>query len=305
MHSLDWNDVRYFLAIGEAGTLAGAGRALGVQHSTVARRLDAVERALGVSLFTRTPDGLILTEAGREILPLAQEAGRALSAIERRVGGGDTRIEGNVRLATSEAFSGLMIRMLAELKVDHPGLTVDILSGNQALDLTRGEADIAVRMVATNQPDLISRKIGETGWSLYAAESYVRRSGIPVSATDLAGHDLIDFDEAMAGTPGAEWLRQHGRGARVVLRGNSIISVLNAAVAGMGVAGLPCIFADAEPDLRRLTAATIGSRDVWLVYHPTVGRIARVRAVIDFVIRFVDERAAKLRGDVSAPRSAT
>jgi DNA-binding transcriptional LysR family regulator len=300
MHSLDWNDVRYFLAIGEAGTLAGAGRALGVQHSTVARRLDAVERALGVSLFTRTPDGLILTEAGQEILPLAQQAGKALADMERRVGGGDSRIEGSVRLATSEAFSGLMIRILSELKERHPALTVDILSGNRPLNLTRGEADIAVRLMATPQPDLISRKVGESGWSLYAAESYTRRAGAPAVASDLAGHALIDFDEAMAGVPGAQWLRKHGDGARIVLRGNSIIAVLNAAVAGMGVAGLPCFVADAEPGLRRLTPAIIGTRDVCLVYMPTVGRIARVRAVIDFIAESLAERSALLRGDAGA-----
>lgn len=305
MHSLDWNDVRYFLAIGEAGTLAGAGRALGVQHSTVGRRLDAVEQALGVTLFTRTPDGLILTAAGKEILPLAMEAGRALAAIELRVAGNDQRIDGSVRLATSEAFSGFMIRLLSELKARHPALTVDILSGNRPLDLSRGEADVAVRMVTTSQSDLISRKIGEAGWSLYAAESYIQRSGIPAAATDLAGHDLIGFDEAMTGVPGAEWLLKHGDGARIVLRGNSIISVLNAAVAGMGIAGLPCFVADAEPGLRRLTPMKVGTRDVWLVYQPMVGRIARVRAVIDFVVESVAARSALLRGDAPPTLSQT
>lgn len=305
MHSLDWNDVRYFLAIGEAGTLAGAGRALGVQHSTVGRRLDAVEQALGVSLFTRTPDGLILTDAGKAILPLAMEAGRALAAIELQVAGNDQRIDGSVRLATSEAFSGFMIRLLSELKARHPALTVDILSGNRPLDLSRGEADVAVRMVTTSQPDLISRKIGEAGWSLYAAESYIQRFGVPAAATDLAGHDLIGFDEAMTGVPGAEWLLKHGHGARVVLRGNSIVSVLNAAVAGMGIAGLPCFVAEAEPGLRRLTPMTIGTRDVWLVYQPMVGRIARVRAVIDFVVESVAARSALLRGDAPPALSQT
>ena len=304
MHGLDWNDIRYFLAIAEAGTLAGAGRVLGVQHSTVGRRLDALEHALGVSLFTRTPEGLIPTDAGREIILLAKDAGRALAAIELRVGGADTRIEGSVRLATSEAFSGLMIRILSELKDLHPDLTVDILSGNRPLDLTRGEADIAVRAVATHQPDLIARKIGEAGWSLYASETYVGRLGIPASAADLGGHELIDFDEAMAGVPAAEWFREHGQGARVVLRGNSIIAVLNAAVAGMGIAGLPCFVADAEPGLRRVAPGSFARRHVCLVYRPEVGRIARVRAVIEFIADSMATRAAQLRGDVPATPGA-
>jgi DNA-binding transcriptional LysR family regulator len=209
-------------------------------------------------------------------------------------------VEGSVRLATSEAFSGLMIRILSALKERHPALTVDILSGNRPLDLTRGEADIAVRLAATPQPDLISRKAGECGWSLYAAESYIRRAGIPKDVSCLAGHDVIDFDPAMAGVVGAEWLRKHGDGARIVLRGNSIVAVLNAAVAGMGIAALPCFVADAEPGLRRLTRELVGSRDVSIVYMPSARRIARVRAVIDFVAESLAERSAMLRGDVPA-----
>lgn len=297
MRGFDWNDLRYFLAVAEAGTLAGAGRSLGVQHSTVARRLDAVEIALGTSLFTRTPDGMILTEAGRDILPMAMEAGKALAAIELRIGGGDSRVEGSVRVATSESLSGFMVRLFPELRTRHPDLTVDVLSGNRPLDLTRGEADLAVRAVATPQPDLISRRLGTIGWSLYAAEAYIRRLGAPPDPTDLAGHDVVGFDDALAGTPGPDWLVKHGAGARVVLRGNSIIAALNAAVAGMGVAALPCFLADAEPGLRRLTSTIVGQRDLCLVYMPAAGRIARVRAVIDFIAESMAERVAMLRGD--------
>ena len=118
MHSPDWNDLRYFLAVCRAGTLVGAGRSLQVKHSTVGRRIEALEAALGVSLFTRSPDGFVLTDAGNEIMPLAEEAERAVTAIERRVAGGDKRISGVVRVTTSETFSGFLMRRLPELELE-------------------------------------------------------------------------------------------------------------------------------------------------------------------------------------------
>ena len=299
MHSFDWNDLRYFLAIRRERTLAGAARSLRVQHSTVGRRLEALETMLGASLFTRTPDGFLLTEAGTGILTLAEDAERALTAIERRVAGTDERIEGIVRLTASEAFSGFLVRRLAELQQRHPGLMVEVLVGNQSLDLMRGEADLALRISATTQSELICKRIGDAGWSLYAAESYIARRGAPASPTELAGHDVIGFDETMAGVPGARYLRDYAAGAHVMLRGNSIVSVLNAAIVGMGLAMLPCFLAEAEPTLRRLAPEILGSREIWLVFHPDVARIARVRCVIDFVTEIIGREAARLRGELA------
>lgn len=296
MHSFDWNDLRYFLAIHREGTLAGAARKLRVQHSTVGRRLETLEKTLGAALFTRTPDGFLLTEAGSQILASAKEAERALTAIERRVAGTDARLDGVVRLTTSEAFSGFLVRHLAELHARHPGLIVEILSGNRVLDLSRGEADIALRLAETTQPDLICKRVGDISWALYAAESYIQRRGAPPSAVDLSGHDVIAFDETMSNIPGALWLNEHAAGTNVILRGNSIVSVLNATIIGMGLAALPCFLAEVEPTLRRLVPETLGSREIWLVFHPDVARIARVRRVIDFVTEIIDAEAAILRG---------
>lgn len=294
--ALDWNDFRHFLAVHRAGTLAGAARGLRVQHSTVGRRLDALEEALGARLFLRTPDGFVLTGAGSAILPLIEEAERALAAAERVVQGGDERVEGIVRLTTSELLSGLLVRRLAELSALHPQLMVEVLAGNRSLDLARGEADLAVRVAATTQPDLVCKRIGDAGWSLYASESYILRRGAPASPRDLAGHDVIAFDESMAGVPGAIWLGRHGAGARVAIRGNSIPAVLNAAIVGMGLAVIPCFMGDVEPTLKRLTPELLGSREIWLVFHPDVARIARVRRVIDFVTEVVGQELARLSG---------
>jgi len=297
MHSLDWNDLRYFLAVCRAGTLVGAGRSLGVRHSTVGRRVEALEAALAVSLFVRAPDGFALTEAGRSIVPLAEEAERAVMAVERRVAVGDRRVEGIVRVATSESFSRFLMRRLPELQAEHATLTVEVLSGNVSLDLMRREADLAIRFVETTQGDLVCRRLGDAGWSLYASDTYLARAAPPRAPTDLTGHDVIGFDETMARSPGAIWLDDHRAGARVAVRCNSLMSALSASVAGMGVAVLPCFLADAEASLRRLTDAVLVTRAIWLVFHPDVAQIRRVRTVIDFVAAIVGRDAAMFRGE--------
>ena len=297
---IDWNDLRYFLAIARAGTLAGAARDLGVEHTTVGRRLSAIETALGARLLTRTPDGFSLTEAGRAIQPLAERVAADVEAIERRVSGQDARVEGTVRITTSEALSGYFVRQLSALTERHPRLMVEILSGNRAFDLMRGEADIAVRIREVTEPDLVVRKLASAGWSMYANAAYVARKGAPPSPEDLQGHDVVAFDATMAGVPGAQWLAEHGAGTTVTMRGNSIIAAMNAAILGLGLTVLPCFIADAESALCRLTPRLLGTRDIFLVVHPDLARVARVRAVMDFIIEAFERDAVKWAG-VAAP----
>ena len=280
----DWNDFRYFLAIARSGSLAGAARELGVEHTTVGRRLTALETELGARLFLRGPDGLVATEAGRGILPLAQEIETRFEAIDRRVSGSDDRIEGTVRFSISEATSGYFVKNFAALRERHPGLLVQISSGNHASDLMRGEADLAVRAREVTEPDLLARKVTCAGWSLYAAPEYVARKGIPPTPEDLRGHDVIGFDDSLRHTPGGRWLDAHAEGTNVVMRGNSIVSAINAAICGMGIGAVPCFLAEGEPLLRRLTPRVLGGRDIFLVVHPDLARVARVRAVMDFVV---------------------
>lgn len=293
---LDWNDLRYLLAIARAGTLAGAARSLGVEHTTVGRRLTALETGLSARLFLRGPEGFVPTAACQAILPLAQQVADQVDAIERRVAGDDEKVEGTVRLTTSEALSGYLVRQFGGLYQKHPRLVVDIQTGNRAYDLMRGEADIAIRVRETSEPDLLVRKLVTAGWSLYAAPSYVARKGLPASPEALAGHDLIDFDQSLSASPGALWTREHGGGANVVLRGNSIVAALNACMLGLGVAAVPCFLGDLEPTLQRLTPRLVGERGVFLVAHPDVARTARVRAVMDYVVDIFTRDAALWSG---------
>jgi len=284
-----------------AGSTSAAARSLGVQHTTVGRRLTNLEAALGTSLFTRTPTGLVPTADAEAIVPAAEAAERSMHAIERAVGGSDQRLEGVVRLTTSEAFSGYFVRRLARLHAAEPQLIVEVLSGNRVFDLARGEADLAVRIAPTEDPDVTCRCIGRAGWALYASEGYLERRGPLSGVGGFAGHEIIGFDDSMSRVPGALWFAEHARAAQVPMRGNSINAVVNAAVAGFGIAAVPCFLGGAEPTLRRVLPELIGVRDVWVVFHPDVGRIARVRRVIDFVTEEVGADRDFLMGGSAPP----
>ncbi len=209
-----------------------------------------------------------------------------------------------MRITTSEALSGYFVRLLGALTERHPRLMVEILSGNRAFDLMRGEADLAVRVREVTEPDLVVRRLVTAGWSLYANAAYVARKGAPPAPEDLRGHDVIGFDASMGAVPGAQWLADHAEGTTVVMRGNSIIAALNAVILGMGLTVLPCFIADGESILRRLTPRVLGARDIFLVVHPDLARVARVRAVMDFIVETFERDAERWTG-VPAGTAAT
>jgi DNA-binding transcriptional LysR family regulator len=289
---LDWNDLRYFLAIARLGTLAGAARELGVDHTTVGRRLAALETALGARLYTRGPEGYALTEAGAAILPNVEAIAHEVEAIARRATA-DAKVEGKVRLSVADSVSGYFVAMVSQLQARHPGLVVEIVSGHRLVDIRRGEADLAVRFGVAGDPELVVRKIGRVGWSLYGAPAYLDRRGRPTDPANLSGHDVVTVDDAPPHAPVAQWLAQHAGSVRVVMRGNTVSAVVDAAVAGMGLALLPCFAADQQPGLTRLHPGPTAARDILLVAHPDLVRAARLRVTMDFIAEtFTRDRAA-------------
>lgn len=291
----DWSDYRYFLALAHAGTLAAAARKLGVEHTTVSRRVAALESALGTKLFVRTPDGFVLTTAGEHALPRIEEAAKAIEGVENRVAGEDADLRGKVRLTASDSFSGFILKRLGPMRARHPEIVVEFLTGNQFYDLARREADLAIRIAPALKGELIGRKVAECGWGVYAAEAYLARVDAPLT-TGLSGHEVIAYDADHAFYPGAEWLSANAREASVVMHGNNIISVLNAATIGLGIAALPCFLADVEPTLRRAFPEIIATRPMWLVVHPDLARVARVRVVMDSIIEMMSAEASLLAG---------
>jgi DNA-binding transcriptional LysR family regulator len=230
-------------------------------------------------------------------LPLAEQAEAALLHLERVALTDDERAEGTVRLTTSETFATVVGRWLADLRGKHPRITVELLAGNARLDLSRREADIAVRFAATREGNLVCRRVATMGWAAYASRGYVDAHGPLPPSADLCGHDVIAFGESLAQVPGALWIEEHGQGANVVMRSGSIPAAYNAALANLGVAALPCYLADSEATLVRVSPGLIGSRDGFLVVHPDLARVARVRVVLNFLVERFAANASFLRGE--------
>lgn len=292
---IDWNDLRYFLRAAQAGTLAGAARAMGVDHSTIGRRLSSLEQALGAPLVTRAPDGLHLTPLGASLVPLVEDMERAVLTVYGRAAQRQSR----VRMAMPTGFTRLFSANLERLRTAHPQLTLELLTGAKVVDLKRGEADLAIRSGPIVDEELIARPLGESGWSLYAAPNYLARHPAPADLEDLSGHHLIGFDATLSAVPAAQWIEQRVRGATVVLRSREMADMHAAAISGAGLAMLPCLGADDETALVRLTPRVLATRDLWLVY-PREARLSQpIQAVIRFVLDVMRENAARVAGVVS------
>lgn len=299
---LDWNDLRYFLAIHRTRSLSGAGRHLRVDQTTVGRRLAAMEAALGARLFSRQTREFTLTPAGDAILSTAIRVEEAMLSLARAVEGDDARLEGEVRVTTNEAFANrLLLPSLPALRKRHPAIHIEIVCDSRMLDLGRGEADIAVRARRNAQENIVVKKVGVSAFGIYASEDYLARAGVPNSLDDLDGHDLIGYSDALGYLAAARWMANVSTARRCVFRGNTILSVAAAATEGVGIAVIPCFLGETDPTLRRvLPNEEIAALDVWTAVHQDVQRIARIRAVLRHISDVFRARAAILRGEPPA-----
>jgi DNA-binding transcriptional LysR family regulator len=287
-----WDDLRCFLLAAQAGTLAGAARAGGVQHTTIGRRLTALERSLGVALFLRGPDGLTLTPMGEQLLPLAQKAAHDMQAVREFVASRRNR----VRLALPSGFVALFADDLTRLAQQRPDITLETVSSGQLVDLQRGDADLALRIGPISDPELVARSLGEVGSSLYASPRYLQEHPAPTDVSDLSGHRVVGFGTELAAMPAARWLQAHAGNAVVALRSNEMTTMIEAAASGAGLALLPCMLADADPRLTRLTPQVLARRGLSLVYRREQRGSRPVRMVASFLIEALRSKADRIGG---------
>ena len=281
---VDWSDLRFFLAVARTGTLAGAATQLSVDASTVSRRLTTLESSLGSRLFDRSPQGYRTTAAGQALLTSAERVEEQVLALERQASGADRALRGRVVLTTTEALATEIVTPhLGDFTARHPGIELVLHTGNRELNLSRREADLALRARRPTQADLVSLPAGALSFALYGAERYLLRAGSS-TADGLAGHTVVTFDHDLAALPHAAWLAKAGSRARVVLRTNSMPAQGAAVEAGLGLGVLPCNHAERRPGLHRLVdAAEIPKLDLWLVLHRDLRRTPRVRALADYL----------------------
>src|SRR5260221_5792648 len=263
---MDWNDLRYLLAVQRRGSLAAAAKELGVTKATASRRLAALEEALGVELVQRTPDGVVLTDGGKKAVAAAEEMDQSATALRDRLGASsDGGIRGAVRLTAPQWLAErLFLAELPVLKECHPNLEVEFLGTNAVLDVVRREADLALRNVRPTQQSLVFRKAGTLAGRIYGSKLYLERRGRPRSREELQKHDLLVY-AGLGGMPGFEWLAEPALAARVAFRANDPVGLRSAAAAGLGLAALPSILGDEETALERVDSLGTGHTDLFLV----------------------------------------
>lgn len=293
---MDWNDLRYFLAVARTGSLSAANRELQISQATIGRRIQALETTLGVILFERLNTGYVLTPAGREVRARVEAAEAAVLAVPRGIDKGHGHVQGSVRLATGEALaSHLIVPHMAHFQSTYPALRLEFVTGFRAVSLSRHEADLALRMIRPDQGDYIRRKVGTVGFGLYASSSVVEAR--PSLWSNPWSADFVGWDASMRDIPMTGWVQGEALD-RIVATATSMNVQLALAQAGVGTAILPCFVADGIPDLVRLTGPSeVGTLDLWLVAHRDLSRTPRVRAVLDFVGGLCGQESARLRGD--------
>ena len=279
---MNWNDLRVFVAIAEEGTLAAAARRLGNNHSTVFRRLEALESSLEARLFDRLPTGYSLTPAGERVLELARPAADAVDAIQRDVAGRDLALSGPVRVTTAPNLARTIVPgAIAALRHEHPGIVVEISVGDSDYDLSRREADLALRATTAPPEHLIGQRVAAVDWWVCGAGD---AAALPANPDELARYDLIGADAALARLDALRWL-EHGRRDNVVARASDLSTMAALARAGVGLAVLPAD--QPETGLTRAFRVPGLTGALWLLTHPDLRGVRRIRVVWDALVTAV------------------
>jgi len=299
---LDWNDLKYFLAVASEGSTLSAARTLGTSQTTVARRIAALERALGIQLFEKRQAGYTLTPAGEGLVARAKRVEAAATGFSEASAALARDTSGTVRITTQEIFAvTLLAPILRELHERHPEIMVELDDSQDFRDLGEGEADIGLRSaIGELGAGIVGRRLCDDEWTLYCSRDYAAKHGVPRTRSELKKHSFIGGGGPKLWRAYSAWLHDLGLDDRVIMHHASAMGMMSAIRSGLGIAVLPRIVADADPDLIQCVPPRGDhGRVMWLVTHERVRRTPRVRVVIDFLyerisrhIRQLEERAA-------------
>ena len=300
---LDWNDLRYFLAVAGEGSTLAAGRRLRVSQTTVARRIAALEDAVGFPLFEKRQAGYALTPAGEQLVERARSVESAATAFSEAVAAEQRDTSGTVRITTQDIFAvTLLAPMLRELHERHPEIMIELDDSQDFRDLSEGEADIALRSaVGELGAGVVGRRLGPDDWTLYCSRDYAAQHGVPRTRAELKNHAFIGGGGPKLWRAYSAWLHDLGLDDRVIMHHASAMGMMSAIRSGLGIAVLPCVVADADPDLVQCVPPRDGhNRTMWLVTHERVRRSPRVRTVIDFLYERLTRHIRQLETQRSA-----
>lgn len=277
---MPWDDLRVFLAIARARSLAGAARSLGVNHSTVFRRINAFEESLDVRLFDRMGTGYTLTVAGEEMRASAERVEREIDRLDRRITGQDLRLEGALVVTTTDTIAQhILLPHLANFRRAYPGIDLDLIIENANVNMSKRQADVAVRPTRTPPETLVGRRISNIAFAVYASKAYMR--GRKTNLTEL---DWVRLDDSLLHLAADQWFRLTLPEAKSSLTTNSVLGLLLGCEADLGAAIMPCFMADTNLKLQRIAPPIEETSSIlWLLTHEDLRHTARVRAFMDFM----------------------
>jgi molybdate transport repressor ModE-like protein len=297
----DWNDLRVFAAVARAGSTLGASRQLDVSQPTVVRRIAALEKAAGIALFERRRTGYTLTDAGREILPQADQIERQMETIADVMASRSRRLAGTVRVTAAESVANLLLApAVVAFQKTHPNVEIQLLISDRFLDLARGEADVALRATIKRleSSELVGRKLAHAPWAVYCSRAYAEAHGHPRSPEAADGHAILSSEKAMGGFPVMHWLEESLPHSKVVWRSNSLSSLQAATRAALGLSALPCLLGRNDPELIKCFEAGGAERaDIWILFHNPVAQQAHIRSFINALSAHIIAHADVLRDE--------
>ena len=292
----DWSDLKVLLAVARQGSVAGAARSLEVDHSTVSRRLTALEEVFGAKLLIRGGREFSWTAEGRVVLAAAETVESAILDATRKIRTARLEAEGTVRVSVPPAFIPPLMPMLAAARARHPLLEIQLLGDFRRVDLARGEAEIAIRMSRPEEPDLVGRKAFECGWCAYASSAYLAEQGRPATVDELPRHQLVLYVESMHNIPPLCWMEAYRDAATRVTRVDNLDIVAGVLLTGSGIGLLPSFIAERHAGLVRVFPDPVVFNSGWIVYHNALRETTRVRAVIDALVDFFESERALFTG---------
>lgn len=295
--TMNWDDLRVFLAVARDGSLSAAARHLKVSQPTVGRRLGALEDSLSARLFDRLPDGFFLTAAGSELLPMAEAMERTADAVDRKQAGFADHLRGTVRLSIYEVMAQFLAEHMAALRERLPDIEIEMVVAHIGANLSKREADLLIRECLPETPSLIARKLGRFAYAVYGANDLVARHPMAHGKQRYLSCPWISFDEDHTYFAGAKWLAKKRQGKPMEIRVNNGMVLHDLVRKGAGLGILPCFASDRDPTLTRLTPP-LGDvhSNHHLIVHRDLRRLPAVRAVMDALTDLFQDEAAGLAG---------
>lgn len=279
-----WDEIRTAYHVARMGTVSGAADALGVHHATVIRHIDSLETRLGVKLFQRHARGYTSTEAGQDLLQVAQATDDQFTQLVGRIRGRGDEVSGELVVTSLPAASPRMTPAMAKFQAGFPGLTVRYLTGEKVLRLEYGEAHVALRAGSKpDNPDNVVQPFKPLCMSLYASEEYIARRGQPESLDDLGTHDFVGYDDFTSRAPFFRWLMERISGDQIVFRATDNRIITDAISAGVGIGFVSCWDAERTGLVRLFEPRSEWSAPLWLVTHVDLHRTTKVQAFLTFL----------------------